>query len=38
MIPIKVCWDVKVEYEKCTVGWRGFTLHLIDPTVDSVEL
>lgn len=26
MIPIKVCWDVKVEYEKCTVGWRGFIL------------
>lgn len=38
MSPIKVWWDVKVEYEKCTVGWSGFILHLIDPRVDFVEL
>lgn len=38
MIPIKVCRDVKVEYGKGTVGWSGFSLHLIDPRVDLVEL
>lgn len=36
-IPIKVCWDVKVEYEKCAVGWSGFILHLIAPTVDFLN-